>query len=327
MIEKETLDPSAPLRSCEIALGSAYTIRRRARDRGGAVVNDNLRGIGFMLLAMAALAVMDAIMKQLTDHYPSLQIAALRGLVSLPFVFAWVYLRERSFVTLLHIRWGWHLARGVLAILMLTSFIYAISEMPLSEAYTLFFVSPLIITALSVPLLKEHVGPRRWLAVAIGFGGALVALRPGAVAVSLAAVAVLVGATCYALNAISVRILGRTDSTAAMSFWFMAMLAVGAGLLALPDWNAIRAGDLWWLLWLGITGALGQLLITEAFKCAPVSVVAPFEYSSLLWGVSLDLLFWGELPEPVVFVGAAVIVGSGLYLIHRERRPPVVVPP
>ncbi len=291
------------------------------------MASNNLRGIGFMLLAMAALSVMDAIMKQLTGHYPSLQIATLRGLVSLPFVFAWVYLRERSLATLLRVRWGWHLVRGVLAVLMLTSFIYAIGEMPLSEAYTLFFVSPLIITALSVPLLKEHVGPRRWLAVGLGFGGVLIALRPGAVAISLSAVAVLIGATCYALNAISVRILGRTDSTAAMSFWFMAMLAVGAGLLALPDWQPVRGVDLGWLLGLGITGALGQLLITEAFKCAPVSVIAPFEYSTLLWGVLLDLLFWGDLPHATVFLGAAVIVGSGLYLIHRERRPPVVTPP
>ena len=289
--------------------------------------SENLRGIVLMLLAMAALSVMDAIMKQLVGHYSPIQVAALRGLVSLPFVIAWVYYRERTFATLFRVRWGWHLARGVLAVLMLTSFIYAISGMPLSEAYTLFFVAPLMITALSVPLLKETVDTRRWIAVLVGFGGVLIVLRPGFVEMDLLAIAVLVGATCYALNAISMRILGRTDSTAAMSFWFIAMVAVGAGALALPDWQPVRSSDALWLIGMGATGALGQLLITEAFKCAPVSVIAPFEYSTLFWGVLLDLILWGDLPGPLVFAGAAVIVGSGLYLIHRERQPPIIAPP
>jgi drug/metabolite transporter (DMT)-like permease len=280
-----------------------------------------------MLLAMAALSLMDAAMKQLVGHYSPIQVAALRGLVSLPFVVAWVYWRERTFVTLFRVRWRWHLARGVLAVLMLTSFIYAISGMPLSEAYTLFFVAPLMITALSVPLLKETVDRRRWIAILLGFGGVLIVLRPGFVGLDLMAIAVLIGATCYALNAISVRILGRTDSTAAMSFWFIAMVAVGAGLLALPDWQPLRITDAAWLIGMGVTGALGQLLITEAFRCAPVSVVAPFEYSTLFWGVVLDLVLWGDLPGPIVFAGAAVIVASGLYLIHRERTPPLLTPP
>ena len=289
--------------------------------------SENLRGIVLMLLAMAALSLMDATMKELVGHYSPLQVAALRGMVSLPFVIAWVYWRERTFRTLFHVRWRWHIARGVLAVLMLTSFIYAISGMPLSEAYTLFFVSPLLITALSVPLLKESVDLKRWIAVLVGFGGVLVVLRPGFVGLDLLSVAVLVAATCYALNAISVRILGRTDSTAAMSFWFIAMIAVGAGALALPDWQAVRSSDALWLIGMGVTGALGQLLITEAFKCAPVSIVAPFEYSTLFWGVLLDLAIWGDLPGPLVFAGAAVIVGSGLYLIHRERKPTLLVPP
>lgn len=289
--------------------------------------SSNLRGIGLMLLAMATLALMDASMKELTGRYDALQVAALRGMVSLPFVIAWVWWRDRGLGTLLKVRWGWHLVRGVLALVMLTGFIYAIGGMPLSEAYILFFVSPLLITALSVPLLKERVDRRRWLAILTGFAGVLIVLRPGAVTIGLTTVAVLVAATCYALNAITVRILGRSDSTSAMSFWFIVMVAVGAGLLAWPDWRPLQASDGWLLVVLGVTGALGQLFITEAFRSAPVSVVAPFEYSSLFWGLGLDLLVWGELPEPIVFAGAAVIVGSGLYLIHRERKPAVVTPP
>jgi drug/metabolite transporter (DMT)-like permease len=302
-------------------------IRRFAARSGGAVQSENLRGIALMLLAMATLALMDATMKELVGHYSPIQVAALRGMVSLPFVIGWVYWRHRRLTTLFRVRWRWHLARGVLAVVMLTGFIYAISGMPLSEAYTLFFIAPLLITALSVPLLKETVDRRRWLAIFIGFGGVLLVLRPGFVTVGLTTLAVLVSATCYALNAITVRILGRSDSTAAMSFWFMVTVAIGAGLLALPGWEAVRSSDAALLIALGATGALGQVFITEAFKCAPVSVIAPFEYSSLFWGLGLDIVFWRELPDPIVLPGAVIIVGSGLYLIHRERKPPLVTPP
>ncbi|HLU61546.1 MAG TPA: DMT family transporter [Gammaproteobacteria bacterium] len=289
--------------------------------------SENLSGILWMLLATAVLSMMDAVMKQLAAHYSALQVASLRGLVSLPFVIAWVWTRERSFATLVRVRWGWHLIRGVLAICMLGSFVYAISGMPLSEAYTLFFIAPLLITALSVPLLKEKVDGRRWLAILGGFCGVLIVLRPGFNSIGLTALAVLLGATSYALNAISVRHLGKTDSTAAMSFWFMFLLAIGAGLLALPNWQPLRWADAGWLAALGITGAIGQLCLTEAFRRAPVSVVAPFEYSALFWGVLLDLLLWGDVPGPIVWLGAAVIVGSGLYLLQRERVVQPVTPP
>ena len=289
--------------------------------------SENLTGILLMLAAMAVLSVMDATMKELVDRYPPLQVAAMRGLVSLPFVIGWVYFRRRGFRTLIEVRWRWHFARAVLAILMLTSFIYALGQMPLSETYAIFFIAPLLITAFSVLLLKEPVDWRRWTAIGVGFAGVLIILRPGFGAVGLAAIAALIGATCYALNAISVRILGRTDSTEAMTFWFMAMLAIGAGLLAAPNWQPVRMSDASWLIAMGVTGAAGQVFITEAFKRAPVSIVAPFEYSSLFWGVLLDLAIWGELPGPIVFIGAAVIVASGLYLLQRERIPQPVTPP
>lgn len=289
--------------------------------------SENLAGILLMLAAMAALSCMDATMKQMAGHYPPVQVAALRGFVALPFVLAWVFWRERSFQTLIRVQWRWHILRGVLAVIMLSSFIYAISKMPLSEAYTLFFIAPLLITALSVPLLKETVEWQRWLAIAVGFGGVLVALRPGFGAIGWSAVAALVGASCYALNVLSVRLLGRKDSTAAMAFWFTAFLAIGAGLIALPNWQALIFADAGWLLAMGIAGAMGQLLITEAFKRAPASIIAPFEYSSLFWGLILDLAIWGELPGPMVYLGASIIVGSGLYLIRRERQTQPVAPP
>ncbi|MGH8074678.1 MAG: DMT family transporter, partial [Lysobacter sp.] len=186
--------------------------------------------------------------------------------------------------------------------------------------YSIFFIAPLLITALSVPLLGETVGPRRWAAIAIGLLGVLVLLRPtGDGLLSWAALAVVVAALGYAVSAITVRVLGRTDSTASMMVWLLAFLALGAGALAAPGWVSIRAADVWVIAGVGLAGALGQYAITEAFRIGEASRIAPLEYTALVWGVLLDVALWGVLPDAVTWLGAAIIVCSGLYLLRRER--------
>jgi drug/metabolite transporter (DMT)-like permease len=198
----------------------------------------------------------------------------------------------------------------------------------LSTAYSIFFVAPLLITALSVPVLGEKVGPRRWTAIAVGFAGVLVVLRPaGGGMLTLAGFAVLLAAFGYAVSAITVRVLARTDSTQAMVVWLMALMAVGAGLLAWPDWQPIRADHAWLILGLGVAGALGQYLITEAFRLGEASLLAPLEYTAIVWGVLLDLAIWGVLPGMATWIGAGIIVSSGLYLIRREGRAAKVATP
>lgn len=280
---------------------------------------DNVSGILIMLLAVGTFALMDAGLKLLTPHYPAAQVAALRGMASLPFVLVWV-MATIGLPALLRVRWPLHLLRGVLAVGMMVGFVYALRRMPLSTAYTLFFVAPLLITALSVLVLREHVGPRRWTAIAVGLMGVMVVLRPtGNGVLSLAGIAVLLAALGYAIGAITVRVLSRTDSTQAMVFWMLVLLALGAGALAWPEWVAVQRAH--WLLiaGIGLAGAVGQYAITEAFSRGEASVIAPFEYTALAWGVALDLAVWGVLPDGVTWIGAAIIVGSGLYLIHRER--------
>ncbi|GAB4220447.1 MAG: DMT family transporter [Acidobacteriota bacterium] len=288
---------------------------------------ENITGILYMVAAVAVLAVMDAVMKVLGSRYPAFQVACLRGLMSIPFVLLWVYVRDRSLTTLVRVRWRFHLFRGALAILMLSCFIFGLRSLPLSEAYALFFVAPLLVTALSALLLGETVGWRRWVAVSAGFGGVLIVLRPGVVEFNWGAVAVLFGAACYAFNAITVRVLGRTDSTAGMTFWFTSLLGLGAGVLAFPGWTPLLGGDFGWLLALGLTGSVGQYLLTESFRRAEVSVVAPFEYSALFWALLLDLVVFGVLPGAAVWIGAGVIIASGLYLVRRERSPQPMTPP
>jgi drug/metabolite transporter (DMT)-like permease len=138
--------------------------------------------------------------------------------------------------------------------------------------------------------------------------------------VSAASLAAVVAMCCYALAAVSLRLLARTDTTESMVFSFTAALAVGAGLLALPAWQDLRLEHGWLLLGIGLTGTLGQQLITEAFRAAPASVVAPFEYTALIWGVALDLAIWNVLPDGVTVLGGAIVTSAGLYLLARERR-------
>src|SRR5688572_805837 len=279
----------------------------------------NLRGIAWMLVAVGALSLMDACMKHLSPYFPAMQVAALRGLTSLPIVVAWVALHG-GFAPLLRVRWGMHLFRGVLSVTMLSCFAFALGRLPLTEAYTIFFVAPLIITALSAPVLGERVGRARWIAIAVGFAGVLVVLRPtGEGVVSLAGLAVLLAATGYSVSAITVRVLARTDSTQSMMFWMTTMVAFGAGALAFPDWAPVGREHWPVLVALAATGALGQFAITEAFRLGEASVLAPLEYTALAWGIALDWLVWGVLPDAIVYIGAAIIVASGIFLVQRER--------
>ncbi|WP_460823756.1 DMT family transporter [Lysobacter olei] len=277
------------------------------------------RAVVAMLLAVALFSLMDAGLKGLASHYPPLQVAALRGAASLPLVLAWA-LATAGVRPLLRVRWSLHLLRGALGVAMMAAFAYALRHMPLSTAYSIFFVAPLLITALSVPFLGEHVGPRRWVAIGIGLLGVLVVLRPtGEGVLSLAGIAVLVAALGYAISAITVRVLARTDSTQAMMVWLLALMAFGAGVMAWPDWVPLRGADLWLIAGVGVAGALGQYAITEAFRLGEASLIAPLEYTALLWGVILDATLWGVLPDRVTWLGAAIIIASGLYLLHRER--------
>lgn len=275
-----------------------------------------------MLVAVLSLSLMDSALKWLAPHYPPLQVAALRGFVALPVVVAWAAWAGDP-GQLLRIRWPLHLLRGALSVLMLGAFVHAVRTLPLAEAYAIFFVAPLLITALSVPILGERVDRGRWLAIGVGLLGVLVVLRPtGQGALTLAGLAALCAASGYALSAITVRVLGRTDSTLSMVFWFSALLSLGAGALAAPGWVPVDPAHWRPLAAIAVTGAVGQWAITEAFRRGEASVVAPFEYTALAWGVGLDWLLWGVLPQAGMLLGASIIVSAGLYLVRRERVHP-----
>ncbi|MFD0326588.1 DMT family transporter [Lysobacter gummosus] len=272
-----------------------------------------------MLIAVLMFSMMDALLKLLSEHYPPFQVATLRGLSSLPFVLTWA-LASVGLRALLRVRWPLHLLRGVLGVGMMAAFVYGVNRLPLSTTYSVFFIAPLLITALSGPILGERVGPRRWIAIGVGLLGVLVLLRPsGEGMLSTAALAVAAASLAYAVTAITVRVLSRTDSTQSMMVWLMVMISLGAGALAWSGWVPVRGEDWWLILGLGVAGSLGQYAITEAFRLGEASLIAPLEYTALIWGVILDLSLWGVLPDSITWVGAAIIVASGLYLLRRER--------
>ena len=285
--------------------------------------NDNKRrGILMMLAACLFFSLMDAVMKRLTDDYPPMQITAMRAICGLPLIFLYVHWRG-AWSGLLKIRWRLHVLRTVLGVTMLALFIFALKHLPLTEAYSLFYISPFAIAALSIPLLGERVARTSWVAISVGLIGVLVVLKPsGQGMVSWAGLAVLASALCYAVSAVSVRLLSRTDSAESMVFWMLLGVSLLAGLLSLRGWVPVRTEHLGLLAILGVTGFIGQLTITEAFRIAPAATVTPFEYSALAWSLGLDGLIWQTLPDARVYLGAAIIVASGVYLARHEAGLP-----
>lgn len=279
----------------------------------------HLRGIVSMLAAVTTFSMMDVTMKHLVATYPTMQVTFLRGIASLPLLLGavWFFGRWRD---LRPSRWGLHVLRGLLSVVTLSAFIYSVSLLSLADAYTIFMSAPLLITALSMPVLGEHVGARRWTAVLVGLCGVIVVLKPsGASLITIGGIAALVSALGYALSALTIRILSRTDTSSATVVWAITIMTVISGAWSAREWVPITH-DAWpWIAGLGITGALGQYFITAAFRRAPPPVIAPLEYTTLAWGVFFDWIIWTTAPSARMLTGAGIIIASGLYVIHRER--------
>ena len=278
-----------------------------------------LRAITIMIVAVAAFTFMDALLKFFAAYYPPFEVAALRGATSLPFTVLPVLLAGRVRDLTPH-RWPMHLLRGLLSVGVLGGFIYAVRALSLANAYSLFLSAPLLVAALSGPLLKERVGVRNWAAIFVGLLGVLTMLHPGSTGLaSLGAVAAVFGALCYAFSSIAVRVLTRTDTTVSVVFWTITLMTLFTAAIAAPEWVAIDRSHWKWLVVLGLLAAIGQYLLTEAFRTAPPSTVAPFEYTALPWGVLIDRVIWDAQPSARVLVGGGIVIASGIYLMWHER--------
>jgi drug/metabolite transporter (DMT)-like permease len=276
-----------------------------------------LRGIACFMISIALFAGMDVMIKTVAGSYPTLQIVFFRSLFALlPLSVA--VARSGGLAGLRTRRPMGHVVRSAVGVGAMICFFHAFASMPLADVYAIVFAGPLFLTALAVPMLGERVGWRRWSAVAVGFVGVLVILRPGTGMLSGAALVCLLGSFLYALAMIMIRLLGRTEGTVAIVVYFTLTCVAVGGIGMIPDWVTPTGPDLATLVAIGVTGGIAQLFITSAFRMAPAGTLAPFEYTALVWGLAFGWLFFGDWPDGLVFVGAGIVAASGLYIVHRE---------
>ncbi len=276
------------------------------------------RGIFLMLLAVAWFSCMTATVKHLTADYSVFQIIFFRSLVPLPFVLL-LLVGRGGFRALQSHRPGLQILRNMIAVISNTCLFLALGYLALSDATAIQFTSPLIITALSALILGDRVGPRRWLAVITGFAVVLMMLSPSG-QFHWASLVLLFATFCYGSMVIATRILLRSDSVG-VTFFYLTMIGALASAVLMPwVWVTPTLNDLLLLIMVGAFGGLAQLCLVSAVQAAPPAILAPFEYTLMLWAIGFDLLLWQIAPAGTTLLGAAAIAGAGLYVAQRESQ-------
>ncbi len=276
------------------------------------------KAIGFLMFGVAAGLSLDLCAKALLETYALNQFVLLRSLIGL-LMFLMLAPRFGGLGSLRTHRWPWHVLRTLLAAGSMFGFFYGLARMPLVNALTLAFSAPLMVTALSVPLLGERVGWRRWSAVVVGFCGVLLIVRPGVAGFTAASFAVLFAGFCYALLAITARKLADTESSYSLSVYVIAgpLLAAVVGSAGEP-WVAPDMRG--WLLFVaaGASSVFAWIGIVGAYRRAPPAMLAPFEYTAIVGGTIAGFVIWNERPDAWVIAGAVVITASGIFVAYRE---------
>jgi drug/metabolite transporter (DMT)-like permease len=278
-----------------------------------------LLGLAYMAVAVFAFAAMDAAAKWLTSGFSVIEIAVLSRLIS-PFLALAVAQHQGGLRTLKTQHFGWHLFRAAANGVTLLTFFGALIFLPLADTVAITFVSPLMMCALAVPMLKEHVGPRRWIAIVIGFMGVLVITQPSGAGFGWGAVLALSAAFGDALGINITRRMSATESSHSMLFWSSVILIVGFGVVLPFYWTTPTGHDWLAIAVLSLSGSLAQFCLAQAFRYGEVSLLAPLEYGSLIWAVIFGYVFWSELPTLTVVGGVAIIIASSAYVAHREAK-------
>jgi drug/metabolite transporter (DMT)-like permease len=277
------------------------------------------RAVLLVLGAAAVFSIAAAFVKGLGGEVPLAQVVFCRNLFAIPVLLP-LLLAQGGVRALRTSRPGLHLARLAAGLMGMFGAFYGYAHLPLAMVTALGFTMPLFLTLLSVPLLGERVGPRRGAAVAVGFAGVLLMTGPFDDRGDLTAMGVvLLGALGWALAMITIRRMGEAgESNVAIVLWFAIGSAVVSGLLCLPVWVWPSPGQWGLLIGTGVVSALAQIMMTEGYRRGEPTLLAPFEYSAILWTTLMGVLLWAELPDGWDFAGIAVLVASGLYIWHRE---------
>jgi drug/metabolite transporter (DMT)-like permease len=273
--------------------------------------------LAFLMLGVVAGLALDLCAKWLLADYSLEQFVFLRSAFGV-FFFLSATRWYGGLSSLRTRRWQWHLLRTVLATGAMFGFFYGLSHMPLVNALTIAFTAPLIVTALSVPFLGEHVGWRRWAAVIAGFIGVVVVLRPGEGMLTPASLAVIAAAFCWAGLTVTARKLATTESSFSLSIYITAGPLLVSSFVLRGNYIAPTAEA--WLLFIaaGLCSALAWVGIVGGYRRAPPVVLAPFEYTALIGAAIAGYLIWDEIPDRWVITGGLIIIASGIYIVYRE---------
>ena len=298
-----------------------------------------LIGILCAIAGSAVFSVNDMAIKRLSGDYALHQVILIRALIGMVFVIALILVTRGSFRQLTTRRPFAHLVRLAFVIVSNFSYFVALAALPLADATAIAFASPLIITALSVVVLGEKVGPRRWAAVTVGLVGVIVMLRPGSGVIQPASLLVLFGAFTYACVNLMSRHMKETESAITLSFFVQVGFVVVSSLMGLTVGDGHLAGSsdpsiaflfrewVWppvadwpWFLATGIAVTIGGLLVTQAYRLGEAGLIAPFEYAAMPMAILWGVVIFGRWPDMTAWVGIALICGAGLYAFWREAR-------
>lgn len=273
-----------------------------------------------MVLGVAALSGMDALGKRVAAEYSVFQMLAVRSTVALALVLALVHIRG-GLRTLRTGQLRGHALRSLCGLVAFACFYAALRQLPLADAVAIAFGSPFLVTALAGVFLKEAVSARQWVAIAVGFAGMLVIVRPGGGGLRPAALLVVASGVAYACMMVLARAMTRPgrpyESTFSFVFYMLVGQACAGWLAAVTAWRALDAAALARMCGMGVLGVIGNYGLAEAFRKAPVATVAPFEYTGLIWAVLFGAVLFGDVPSASFWVGAAVIVTAGLFALRE----------
>ena len=301
-------------------------------------INASVKGVGFLVLAMMIISIQNIAVKWIGGDYSALEIVAVRSLVALPCTLLFYrYEGQRGLPTTQQPKL--ECLRGVFLFLSYTAFMMGLAALPLADIEAIRFSGPLMITLFSLVILGEKVGPRRWLALIVGFIGVLLIVRPGSATFNLGSVFILISVLFYALTVILTRKLQTNDSSATMAYYSSLVYLVAALVMAplpamvgeMPDahpsiafliraWSMPTLIDLVIMAGLGLVWAGWIYFMSRAYSVAQASVIAPFEYVSLPINILWGFLIWQEVPTVMTLAGAFLTLASGLYVLYREQR-------
>ncbi|WP_176695902.1 DMT family transporter [Phenylobacterium immobile] len=285
-------------------------------------------GISLRVGAMLSLAIMQGLVKWVGEQgIPTFEMLFFRNFFG--FVPLVIYIAATT---------GWsvlkttrpmaHATRAGIGLVGMVCMFGAVQNLPLTEAAAFNFTTPIAMTALSALVLKEYVGPHRWAAVAVGFIGVLIMIKPApghfnAIGVLFAMGSVIGGAGA----SVTIRQIGATEKGATIVFYFTLAGTLLGAVGSLFGWKQPDLPTLALLISIGLTGGLAQILLTEALRAAPVGVVAPFDYTQLAWATAISIMVWNDLPGPLTLIGASIIAVSGGYILYRELKGGLAVSP